>query len=537
MDPPTTLGPLGKNLMGGETEYTIIVRKGKLTFPEFFGNHTNSQLFFDRCVDPVLMPQNLLFRYPVHRFLGNGDRLLIDTGQRVEYATRESLGALSLLANEKVGDLVIENAVAQANEFWRDEGYSFRAYKSNLSRALPNSEELTAGGSHENYCIRTGEPIASLGAVSKSVMVLHLMTRFFSGNGWIDVDSKERKFRYFWSQRLLVTGDAISTASTAKRPLICLRDNEPLADITRFRRLHIICGDALLFDVARFLKYATTSRLAELLAAGYISKPLFGYYIPNHPVESLALHPVAVLATEFAKDTSLSSPVVVNGHEVTCVGVQEEIRELVGRFCERECDVNEEDRLMFEYWDKVIEAAKTPNPHEALSPYVDWAANKVWVCEDMERRGYGWNTPYKEVRRTHDEEGKREKAEYHVGELNLIFHELSPRGLARKLLDKPESNIVQLVSPAEVQTVYKVPKPDTRAFAHHLEMKAAKALAKKRKEKLVFDISHSTWSHTRVTIKDGPVILEYHDPDPFDLEPHKVTPSVTPEPPQNIYYG
>ena len=46
--------------------------------------------------------------------------------------------------------------------------------------------------------------------------------------------------------------------TTLKRPIINTRD-EPHADAEKYRRLHVIIGDANLSEVATFLKLGTTS--------------------------------------------------------------------------------------------------------------------------------------------------------------------------------------------------------------------------------------------------------------------------------------
>ena len=52
--------------------------------------------------------------------------------------------------------------------------------------------------------------------------------------------------------------------TTLNRPIINTRD-EPHADAERYRRLHVIGGDANLFDVSTYLKVGTTALLLWLL--------------------------------------------------------------------------------------------------------------------------------------------------------------------------------------------------------------------------------------------------------------------------------
>ena len=60
------------------------------------------------------------------------------------------------------------------------------------------------------------------------------------------------------SQRAEFFEEEVGLETTLKRPIMNTRD-EPHADATRYRRLHVIVGDANLADVATLLKVGTTS--------------------------------------------------------------------------------------------------------------------------------------------------------------------------------------------------------------------------------------------------------------------------------------
>ncbi|GIR35060.1 MAG: hypothetical protein CM15mP49_04450 [Actinomycetota bacterium] len=59
--------------------------------------------------------------------------------------------------------------------------------------------------------------------------------------------------------------------TTLKRPIINTRD-EPHADATKYRRLHVICGDANMSEVATFLKVGSTSILLAMIEDDFLSK-------------------------------------------------------------------------------------------------------------------------------------------------------------------------------------------------------------------------------------------------------------------------
>src|SRR5439155_27276049 len=66
------------------------------------------------------------------------------------------------------------------------------------------------------------------------------------------------------SQRADFMEAEVGLETTLKRPIVNTRD-EPHADPERFRRLHVICGDATMCEVTTFLKVGTTALVLMLV--------------------------------------------------------------------------------------------------------------------------------------------------------------------------------------------------------------------------------------------------------------------------------
>ena len=66
----------------------------------------------------------------------------------------------------------------------------------------------------------------------------------------------------------------VGLETTLKRPIINTRD-EPHADPERYRRLHVIIGDANLNEVSTFLKVGTTALVLAMIEAEFISADLW----------------------------------------------------------------------------------------------------------------------------------------------------------------------------------------------------------------------------------------------------------------------
>src|SRR5439155_711595 len=65
----------------------------------------------------------------------------------------------------------------------------------------------------------------------------------------------------------------VGLETTFKRPIINTRD-EPHADPEKYRRLHVIIGDANMSEVATFLKTGTTALILKMIEDDFISADL-----------------------------------------------------------------------------------------------------------------------------------------------------------------------------------------------------------------------------------------------------------------------
>src|SRR5699024_10114694 len=102
-----------------------------------------------------------------------------------------------------------------------------------------------------------------------------------------------------------------SSATTRSRPLINTRD-EPHADSTRFRRMHVIVGDSTMTETTTLLKVASTRLVLEMLEAGTEIRPM----AVTHPVRAIR---------EVSRDLTGTCPVsLTDGTTMTALEVQRE---------------------------------------------------------------------------------------------------------------------------------------------------------------------------------------------------------------------
>ena len=119
-------------------------------------------------------------------------------------------------------------------------------------------------GCHENYLMDRQVPFANVVAG----VIPHFVTRqIFTGAGKVGTETTSfgsEQVRYQISQRAEFFEEMVGLETTLKRPIVNTRD-EPHADPKRFRRLHVIVGDANLAEVATFLKVGTTSVVLAMI--------------------------------------------------------------------------------------------------------------------------------------------------------------------------------------------------------------------------------------------------------------------------------
>ena len=109
-------------------------------------------------------------------------------------------------------------------------------------------------------------------------IVRHL-TPFFvtrqvvSGAGRVGIGQDGREHGFQISQRADFFEVEVGLETTLKRPIINTRD-EPHADPDKYRRLHVIIGDANLAEIATYLKLGTTALVLAMIEDRFIGRDL-----------------------------------------------------------------------------------------------------------------------------------------------------------------------------------------------------------------------------------------------------------------------
>ncbi|MEV0166602.1 proteasome accessory factor A [Nonomuraea fuscirosea] len=281
-------------------------------------------------------------------FLRNGARLYLDVGSHPEYATPECDNLVELVTHDKAGERILEGLRVDAERRLREEGISGEVYlfKNNTDSA-GNSY-----GCHENYCVgRHGE----FGALA-DVLIPFLVTRqLICGAG--KVLQTPRGAVYCVSQRAEHIWESVSSATTRSRPIINTRD-EPHGDAERFRRLHVIVGDANMSEATMLLKVGATDLVLRMVEAGVVMRDLS----LENPIRAIR---------EVSHDMTGRRRVrLANGREASALEIQQDYLGKAMDFVDRHGGDPITHRVL-DLWERTLRAVETGDLG-LVSREIDW---------------------------------------------------------------------------------------------------------------------------------------------------------------------
>jgi len=295
----------------------------------------------------------------VNTVLTNGARYYVDHAHP-EISTPECRNALEAVLFDRAGEEIIRSSMQLANE-GLPEHSEIVIYKNN-SDGKGNSY-----GCHENYLVSRQTPFSQIA----QQITTHFVTRqIFCGAGKVGAEHRGLSGKganqpaFQISQRADFFEEEIGLETTLKRPIVNTRD-EPHCDPTKYRRLHVIAGDANMSEVATLLKLGTTS-----IVLAMIEDDAF----PEHLVIKDPVHAIR----QVSHDTSLSACIMMSdGRMLSALQVQMEILEAAIRYANRYGlesvdDIVGNDVLM--RWASVLDGLET-DPL-LVANIVDWIAKK-----------------------------------------------------------------------------------------------------------------------------------------------------------------
>ena len=292
--------------------------------------------------------------------LTNGGRLYVDHAHP-EYSAPECTNPLSVVIWDKAGERVMAEAAAKAATV---PGSSpIQLYKNNTDN------KGASYGSHENYLMRRGTPFAD---IVKFLVPFFVSRQVICGAGRVGIGADGRGSGFQISQRADFFEVEVGLETTLKRPIINTRD-EPHADPEKYRRLHVIIGDANMSEVSTYLKVGTTALVLAMIEDKFLGTDL--------SIEA----PVAELRAISHDPTCRRLVTLKDGRKMTAVQLQAEYLELARKFTEDKYgnDVDDITTDVLDRWESVLN--RLADDPMLLSKELDWVA-KLELLEGYRTR-------------------------------------------------------------------------------------------------------------------------------------------------------
>lgn len=376
--------------------------------------------------------------------LTNGARLYVDHAHP-EYATPEVTSPLDIVRWDKAGEQVMLDASRRAGQL--PGGNPINLYKNNTDN------KGASYGAHENYLMRRSTPF---GEIVRHLTPFFVSRQVICGAGRVGLGQDGRGHGFQISQRADFFEVEVGLETTLKRPIINTRD-EPHADPERYRRLHVIIGDANLAEVSTYLKVGTAALVLSMIEDRFIDRDL--------TVEGS----VAALRAVSHDPTLQHRITLTDGRQLTAVQLQLEYLELARKYVENrfgaDADVQTLDVLA--RWESVLDRLER-DPMLCASE-LDWVAKLKLLEHYRERDGLEWD-------------------DAKLGLIDLQYSDIRPeKGLYHKLVGM--GRIERLLDETTIESAMHDPPEDTRAyFRGRCLEKYAEHVAAASWDSVIFDL-------------------------------------------------
>ncbi|MDH5668157.1 MAG: depupylase/deamidase Dop [Nitrospira sp.] len=381
----------------------------------------------------------------LNKVLANGGRLYVD-GAHPEYSTPECSTPREIVAFERAGERILAQSLREMTRLMGREQYLL--YKNN-SDGKGNSY-----GYHENYLVSRTVPFDSI----VRVLTPFLVTRpIFAGAGKVGAENQTSPAEYQISQRADFFECLVDLNTMVKRPIVNTRD-EPHADHARYRRLHVIAGDANMAEVSTYLKVGTLDIVLDLLEAGA--------ELPQIELEE----PLRAFK-QVSRDLEMKGTVkLAGGRPTTAVEIQRAYLRAATDFYAAH-GYGQETENVLARWEAVLDQLE--HDPRLLVRELDWVAKRHMIESYMDRKGCGWDDSRMKL-------------------MDLQYHDIRPeRGLFYTL--ERGHHIEPIIQASEIERAEFTPPPGTRAyFRGRCASKFAKSLYGASWTSVLFDVGNTT---------------------------------------------
>jgi proteasome accessory factor A len=347
--------------------------------------------------------------------LTNGARLYVDHAHP-EFSTPEVTVPRDIVIWDKAGERVMEEAAMRSATV--PGAPRIQLYKNNVDG------KGASYGSHENYLMARSTTFPSIVA---GLLPFFATRQVVCGAGRVGIGVAGDEAGFQLAQRADYIEVEVGLETTLKRGIINTRD-EPHADADKYRRLHVIIGDANMSEYATLLKVGTTAIVLDMIEKGV----RFDELRLSEPVRSVH---------RISHDPSLKTVVgLADGRKMTGLDVQRAYFDKA--LAHAGDEVDEATREVLTIWGEVLDALGR-DPMECADR-LDWPAKLRLLEGYRERDALQWSSP-----------------RLHLVDLQYSDVRMD-KGLYNRLVAR--GSMKRLVSEDDVLGAMHSPPEDTRAY-------------------------------------------------------------------------
>ena len=418
-------------------------------------------------------------RSGTHRFTTSGARLYVDVGQHPEYAGPECVWVSDVVAQDLAGDAVLASMARAANARLEPRGARIHLLKSNTDAWGATF------GCHENYQVGRDAPLPLGGLVgllaARQVLAGAGALPAGADDDWPEAGGTSGSGglgRPLGPMRYSARADHIHGAASAdptrERAFVNTRD-EPHADASRWRRLHVVAGDSAVSPWTTALKVVLVDAALTLVERG------------QWDLADCELADPARAAHAWNRDPNTACRRADDRSAITCPEMVDLVLEHLSALA-----ADEADGLTARVLDlagRGARALRSGRP-EPVATELDWAIKHRVLARVAERAPAGWRDA--RVRRA-----------------ELAYHDLSADAGLREALTSA-GLMTPLVAPQEVTAARAQPPRGTRAGLRGRVVAACERTGR---------VASIGWAHVRL---DDPPRPQIDLPDPLRTESEDV---------------
>ncbi|QEP07210.1 MULTISPECIES: depupylase/deamidase Dop [Glutamicibacter] len=407
--------------------------------------HVGSTLYQEKDSTDVVM----------NMVLGNGARLYVDHAHP-EYSSPETMTPRDAVLWDQAGDEVMRRAAQAAARLGSGE---LLLYKNNTDN------KSVSYGSHENYLMPRG---IEFSAIASGLTPFFASRQIFCGAGRVGQGMLNERAAFQISQRADFFEAEVGLETTINRPIINTRD-EPHANWDKYRRLHVIIGDANLGQISTLLRVGTTNLVLSLIEAGMA------------PQLELA-EPVLALQ-QISHDPTLKAKVGLRGGvQLTAIEIQRHYLHAAESYCVARGIADPDTTEILTRWAQMLDLLER-DPMDAADQ-IDWIAKYQLVNGFAQRHGVELSDP-------------------RVAMLDLQWADLrTNKGLYYRLAER--GAIQTLFSQQEINQAVSAPPENTRAYLRGMTL-----------QRYAPYVVAANWDALSFAVPGARKISRFHMPEPL----------------------